>query len=501
MDSSPDSSDPEIAYERVFRQDIEQRIGFPKHVTNMNSEDEYTTDEERGTSKRNQENRNDSIQNLENMLPALNFLPRLSKQEKPNIYQDDSFERSRTPATNIRALRDKTNILQKEENPFMDNRRKPVSESKKSIVREMVDYFDDRSHQEIEFADNQKDKLPNSAPGVFIDNARQYSLPYILNPVHDFYGPPQSDLSNTNAVCSPTKFGSDQDVYSGFEISTERCPPQLVTSVPSHFSRREVASISDVASVNSSLIEERPVKSPFSAPVSADLLRPWQMTHSEYNNDYCALLIEKDQLECQHRSLLLEHRRVVSEKDQLAKIVELVNNERELELDRYRESRTFYSSLVQKHDSEFEVLADYIKEVFEDTTGLAIEDYKATSIKNNNSFHAQCTMMLNTLQVAMKTKERMTAKKHASDIQMLRRRMEQMGAGITELKLQHKSANKLLERTYSSLLEILGGNIYVSQLQKPLTSEEVLNKIQSGNLKDAKWIHNGVFEALRQKLT
>ncbi|KAG7810816.1 hypothetical protein KL921_002444 [Ogataea angusta] len=476
MDTSSDSSDPDVAYETVTPNEVERLVGFPKHASSTDSED--------GSDLSFQ--KNDS---LENGLPPLRFLTKPDHIGSPIIYQDKQAGKQRLCVrSKISPLQDKTNVCANDQNPFKEDRHKS-SVGKKLLVSDLVSHFDKET-----FLD------PKSKFISRRDEAR------LLSPM-----PPELERNKSDAS-SPSSDYKSFPVYDPTAIPPR--PNALQSLVPNEDSTDSGSRVSSTKSW------QPPQKTPVShqeeslcrpnTPIAkyptTPILEPqYNSTGFQHSSEYYHLLVEKDKVELRYHNLLSEHKRLIErfhflkeESEKLKRLSQALNEERSRELKRYKEAKAFYDSLEKKYDVDFEMLAEFIRNAFEDIIGVPIDG--CDTPENEKSHHTQCVKLLEMLRVAIRTKERMSVKSHASDIQMLRRRMEHMELDSSEIKQQRRYASKWLEATYCSLLGVLGGSVFVPDKQVLLTVDNIKQKIQKGADRDAEWIHNGVIAALIREL-
>ncbi|KAG7703574.1 hypothetical protein KL933_005367 [Ogataea haglerorum] len=476
METSSDSSDPDVAYETVTPNEVERLVGFPKHASSYDSEDGSEF----------------SFQNkdsLENGLPPLKPLSKSDLFGNPTIYQDKQAGKQHLYVGSKKSpLQDKTNVYANEQNPFK-NVLHNFGTGQRLLVSDLINHFDKEAFPESE------SKFINQRSHINLLSAKLSEL--------------EPDTGN---VSSPSSDYGSSSAYDPLSIPPHPKIPQ--SPLPNEDS-------ADIGTKTSSTMSWQPPQEnyPFShqkesmcrpeTPVTKyPTTQSLELNHSsefERSSEYYHLLIEKDKADVRYQNLLSDHNRLMErflfmheESEKLKCLLQVLNEERSRELKRYKEAKAFYESLEKKHDIELEMLANFIRNAFEDIIGVPIEGYE--TLENDISHHTQCIKLLEMLRVAIRTKERMNVKSHASDIQMLRRRMEHMELDSSEIRQQCRYAGKWLEATYCSLLGILGGSVFVPDKQVLLTVDTIQQTIQDSAEKDAEWIHNGVIAALIREL-
>ncbi|KAG7877129.1 hypothetical protein KL937_004820 [Ogataea polymorpha] len=476
MDTSSDSSDPDVAYETVTPNEVERLVGFPKHASSTDSEDGSDL----------------SFQNhysLENGLPPLKLTSNSDQMSSPIIYRDKQIgEQHLSLRSKKSPLQDKTNVYANEQNPFKNDGHKS-SMGKRLLVSELVNHFDKEAFADpqVKFRSqrNQAPPLSRMPPALKFDISDD-SSPSSNYKSFPAYGPPATSF-HPEALQHPAPNEDSGDISS--DVSSERSRQPSQEYHPNYHQK-----------VNFCHLSTPTTKYPVTST-----LEKHQDSELQPSSEYYHLLVEKDKVDLRYQNLLSEHNRLKErflcmqeESEKLKGLAHALNEERIRELKRYQDEKGFHQSLEKKHDDEFKLLAKFIRNAFEDIIGVPIDDYDTPT--NNKSHHTQCVKLLEMLRVAIRTKERMEVKSHASDIQMLRRRMEHMELDSSEIKQQLRYASKWLEATYCSLIGMLGGSVFVPDKEVLLTANNIQQKIQNSADRDAEWIHNGVIAALMREL-
>ncbi|ESW96496.1 hypothetical protein KL918_000450 [Ogataea parapolymorpha] len=476
MDTSSDSSDPDVAYETVTPNEVERLVGFPKHASSTDSEDGSDLSFQNSDS-------------LENGLPPLKLTSNSDHLKNPIVYQDKQVGEQHLYARSKKSpLQDKTNVYANEQNPFRDDGHK-LGMGKRLLVSDLVNHFDKEAFADpkVKFISqrNQARPLSRMPPELKFDISDD-SLPSSNYKSFPAYDPPATSF-HPKALQHPAPNEDSGDISSNVSSAKLWRPSQEYH--PSSHQKENACHLNTTTT-------KYPVTS---------TLEQHQGSELQASSEYYHLLVEKDKFDLRYQNLLSEHNRLrerflcmQEESEKLKALSQALNEERIRELKRYQEAKGFYQSLEKKHDDEFELLAKFIRNAFEDIIGVPIDGYDTP--KNNKSHHTQCVKLLEMLRVAIRTKERMEVKSHASDIQMLRRRMEHMELDSSEIKQQLRYASKWLEATYCSLIGILGGSVFVPDKEVLLTENNIQQKIQNGADRDAEWIHNGVIAALIREL-